>query len=603
MNRFSPKSLRQRIMLFVLLPTAFLLLAFGIVGFLYARGKLLTQWGEAAILKLERAAHHVDMRLAASRMWFSLFQASFVQPFSRPVQELILKQMRQAEGVVDVAVILAEPRKPSVFPRMLPNVLGRGMYGMGLGQGRFASKTAVRMSKPKLDPKRGSKTVVISADLFDIADEPVGRIEITLAFEYLIEDIQSSGWWQSNRAFLVDQDGQVLAATTSDAALFLAANGSEIESRILDRLQRQPFGIEMGKGYPSAEIGGFYRLHEADWYLVMIAPGSDILAPMVRFRLVYIVSLISVVFLTMLLIRRTMRHTVDAIRDVSRAARSLAGGKFTKLAVSSRDEVGELAQSFNEMAIQLQERLRMKQSLSLAMEIQQTLLPDRTVRFQQLDIVGKTLYSDETGGDYYDVIPIPGMDGRRIAVAVGDGAEHGVAAALLMTTVRALLRSRILIGGGMAQVVTDVNRWLCIDTASTGTFMTLFVMTLDVDRKSICWVRAGHEPAMYYDASAERFEDFGGAGIALGVDDTWEYAEYCFKGWKPGDILLVGTDGIWETENPAGLRYGKHRLQAVIRKNRKAPASQMLDAIIADVTAFREELPVDDDITLVILKF
>jgi sigma-B regulation protein RsbU (phosphoserine phosphatase) len=324
---------------------------------------------------------------------------------------------------------------------------------------------------------------------------------------------------------------------------------------------------------------------------------------MVRFRLVYIVSLIAVVFLTMLLIRRAMCRTVDTIRDVSRAARSLAGGTFTKLAVSSQDEVGELAQSFNEMAIQLRERLRMKQSLSLAMEIQQTLLPDRMVRFQHLDIVGKTLYSDETGGDYYDVIPIPGMDGRRVAVAVGDGAEHGVAAALLMTTVRALLRSRILIGGGMAQVVTDVNRWLCIDTASTGTFMTLFVMTLDIDRKSICWVRAGHEPAMYYDASAERFEEFGGEGIALGVDDAWEYGEYCFKGWKPGDILLVGTDGIWETENPAGLRYGKHRLQAVIRRNRKAAASRMLDAIIADVTAFREELPVDDDITLVILKF
>ncbi|MEW6258708.1 MAG: SpoIIE family protein phosphatase [Thermodesulfobacteriota bacterium] len=598
MIRFSPKSLRQRIMLFVLLPTATLLLVFGIVGFLYARDKILMQWGEAAILKLERAAHHVDMRLAVPRIWFSLFQASFLKPFSRPVQDLILKQMREAEGVLDVTVALTDQKQSIDIPQLLP-------HGMGLGPGRrwTAASSAVRMSKPKLDPNRGSKTVNISADLFDIADQTVGRIEMTMGFDHLIENVKASGWWQSNRAFLVDRDGQILASTGKDESQYLAENGSYIESRILDRIQRESFGIEMGKGYPSREIGGFYRLQQADWYLVMIAPGNDILAPILGFRLVYIVSWLAVICLTVLLIRRAMCRTVDTIRDVSHAARELTRGNFVQLEVQTRDEVGELARSFNEMTVQLQERLRMKHSLNLAMEIQQTLLPDRTVHFQGLDIVGRTIYCDETGGDYYDLIEVPGMDHRRIAVAVGDGAEHGIAAALLMTTVRALLRSRVLVGGCMAEIMTDINRWLCMDTGTTGSFMTLFVMTLCVENKTICWVRAGHEPALYYDASKGCFRELGGEGIALGVDETWQYEENCAIGWMPGDILVIGTDGIWETENDAGLRYGKHRLQALIKKFRNESASGILDAIIADITAFRKNTTVDDDITLVILKF
>lgn len=596
MIRFSPKSLRQRIILFVLLPTATLLLVFGIAGFLYARDKMLMQWGEAAILKLERAAHNVDMRLAVPRIWFSLFQASFLKPFSRPVQDLILKQMREMEGVLEVTVVMTNPQQSFDISQLTP-------HRMGLGHKGATASSVVRMSKPKLDPDRGSKTVLISADLFDIADQTVGRIEMTMGFDYLIENVKASGWWQSNRAFLVDRDGQILASTSTDNSQVLAENGSYIESRILDRIQRESFGIEMGKGYPSQEIGGFYRLQQADWYLVMIAPGNDILAPILGFRLVYIVSWLAVICFIVLLIRRAMCRTIDTIRDVSRAAKELTKGNFIQLEVSTRDEVGELAGSFNEMTVQLQERLRMKHSLNLAMEIQQTLLPDRTVHFRGLDIVGRTIYCDETGGDYYDLIEIPDMDQRRIVLAVGDGAEHGIAAALLMTTVRALLRSRVLTGGCMAEVMTDINRWLCMDTGTTGSFMTLFVMTLDVERKTICWVRAGHEPALYYDASRGCFQELGGEGIALGVDETWQYDENCAIGWMPGDILVIGTDGIWETENDAGLRYGKRRLQALIQKFRNESASGILDAIIADITDFRQHRTVDDDITLVILKF
>jgi serine phosphatase RsbU (regulator of sigma subunit) len=100
------------------------------------------------------------------------------------------------------------------------------------------------------------------------------------------------------------------------------------------------------------------------------------------------------------------------------------------------------------------------------MEVQQSLLPRKAPEVAGFDIAGKSLYCDETGGDYYDFIGLSDVDTEHIGIAVGDVAGHGIAPALLMTSVRAFLRSRVLMqSGDLAGAITDVNRLLCIDTA------------------------------------------------------------------------------------------------------------------------------------------
>ena len=94
-----PKSLQQRLMLFLLLPVAALLLCMGIAGFFYARYSLLAQWEEAAILKLQRAAHDVDMRLSRPKEWLEMFDKSGGEHFDEHTQEWILDQLRQLQGV------------------------------------------------------------------------------------------------------------------------------------------------------------------------------------------------------------------------------------------------------------------------------------------------------------------------------------------------------------------------------------------------------------------------------------------------------------------------------------------------------------------------
>ena len=151
-------------------------------------------------------------------------------------------------------------------------------------------------------------------------------------------------------------------------------------------------------------------------------------------------------------------------------------------------------------------------------------------------------------------------------------------------------------------MVTDVNRLLCLDTDRTGNFMTLFFMLFDSDQKEIRWVRAGHDPAILYDTAGDEFVDLNGKGIALGINEQWSFQEYRRKGWDYGQVVLIGTDGIWETENEQGQWFGKDRLREVLRRNSHACAAKILQTITDELRDFRGRATQSDDVTLVVIK-
>jgi sigma-B regulation protein RsbU (phosphoserine phosphatase) len=219
-----------------------------------------------------------------------------------------------------------------------------------------------------------------------------------------------------------------------------------------------------------------------------------------------------------------------------------------------------------------------------------------------LDIAGTSIYCEKTGGDYYDFLTFSQNGQKKIGVAVGDVVGHGISAALLMTTVRALLRCRISQPGSLSQMVDDVNRLLCQDTSQSGSFMSLFFMQIDTAGEEIQWVRAGHDPAIIYEPATDSFDELRGEGIVLGVDAQWLYQDNRHTGLNVGQIILTGTDGIWETDNPAGEKFGKDRLRQTIRQHHRGSAEEILQAITDALAAFRQTASQDDDITLVVIK-
>ena len=289
-------------------------------------------------------------------------------------------------------------------------------------------------------------------------------------------------------------------------------------------------------------------------------------------------------------------------KEIIQTLRMVRNGRFDKkIQVTSNDEIGYTGDVINEMTEGLIERDRMQQSLNLAKEVQQNLLPKTDLKVNGFDIAGKSVYCDETGGDYYDFMVIGAPAEQKIGIAVGDVSGHGISSALLMASARAFLRQRSALPGSVSQVMSDVNRQLCRDAVDSGSFMTLFYMAIDMSGRSIRWVRAGHDPAMIYDMETDSFNELGGRGLALGVHKNFEYEEY-ERQITPGQIVLVGTDGIWELNNEANEMFGKDRVRDIIRADRSTTAKEILASITDSLNRFRGSRQPADDITMVVIK-
>ena len=213
-----------------------------------------------------------------------------------------------------------------------------------------------------------------------------------------------------------------------------------------------------------------------------------------------------------------------------------------------------------------------------------------------------SIYCEETGGDYFDFITSTDWGSKKVAIAVGDVAGHGISAALFMATVRAFLRSRVMQPGSLAEVVRDVNRLFCIDSAPSGDFMSLFLMFADASTHKIQWVRASHPPALVYDRATDCFEELRGNGAVLGMDEDSTFEEYEYGVWDEPKVLFIGTDGIRETENPWGEAFGMDRLKSLLREHSRDRAKEIIEAITHALRSFRQTAPQEDDVTLIVMK-
>jgi len=275
------------------------------------------------------------------------------------------------------------------------------------------------------------------------------------------------------------------------------------------------------------------------------------------------------------------------------------GDLSRKVPVATSDEFGVIAGHTNNMIDGLRHRIELVSSLKLAEEIQQNLLPQQDPEFEGLDIAGTSIYCDETGGDYYDYFHLP-QD--RCGIVVADASGHGVGAAMHMTTVRAFLQFGISSYGGPAKLLNDVNTYVTRDSSRTGSFMSMFFLDIDPKKQMLKWVRAGHDAALFYNRTDNRFAELDGKGMVLGVDDAYRYEEFARQGWKAGDIILIGTDGIHETRNEDDQMFGQQRLQEIIQQHAAAPAKEINRHIIETVREFRGKASQEDDVTLVVIK-
>ncbi|MCD4824775.1 MAG: SpoIIE family protein phosphatase [Phycisphaerae bacterium] len=310
-----------------------------------------------------------------------------------------------------------------------------------------------------------------------------------------------------------------------------------------------------------------------------------------------------VILLAVWVVIRRSRVFSKPILQLAKAGEELAGGNYqSHVDVRTGDELQDLGEVFNSIGPQLLERESMKRSLVLAKEIQQHLLPERSPVLEGFDIFGAIIYCDETGGDYFDFIEQDGQDGKNVGIAVGDITGHGIAAALLMASARAVLRSHVpQYGKNLAGLFEDINEHLVHDT-DDDRFLTMFYGVLDSRNRSLSYVSGGHDPVMWFRAETRAVQELQNTGILLGAVPDVKFDQAGPFALDAGDVMTIGTDGIWEAMNPAGDMYGRERLEEVIIQNAERTAREIYDAVIASVRQFADTQPQADDITLVVIK-
>jgi hypothetical protein len=201
------KSLKQKLSLLLILPVALLLFLGGVSGFIYARNLLLDEWQEAAILKLERAAHHMDMQLGRPIEWIKMFHETAENRGGPATQELILTRLRNLEGVTNVNLKWTDNHSEPAH-MMMQHVDGKGMM-------QFHRARISEVTPPRYDAQTKQKTVTLISDLKDESGQLVGRLEVSLGFDFLMQDIKKYGWWESSMTCLIDTSGRYLAHSTA----------------------------------------------------------------------------------------------------------------------------------------------------------------------------------------------------------------------------------------------------------------------------------------------------------------------------------------------------------------------------------------------------
>jgi sigma-B regulation protein RsbU (phosphoserine phosphatase) len=452
----------------------------------------------------------------------------------------------------------------------------------------------------------------------------IGVTDVGFTVEAISKYLSTISVSENGRIFVMNEDGYLVAGDSVDVLCSLNGNLVRAEhsscvmvSHAAEILQNPDMtGID-STGFAHSMFtehdGNSYLIDSTslgvewgpNWKIVTVIPESDLLAGVrqVQSRMIYwgiavlVVSGLAGLLLSGAIVRPILglKKTADQISNGDLNARFTGrGGR----------EFSDLAKGLDSMCRGLKERLELRTSLEVAMNVQQHMLPSDVPNNPALDIAAFSTYCDETGGDYYDfpeVANVEQVEDGSVLVAIGDVTGHGIAAALIMASARAALRTRLRQGGTLGAVLGDVNEVLVADTPD-GKFMTFLAVLISTDGSSFRWAGAGHDPPLLFNPKTRSFSEPNGGHIPLGIMNDQIYEEYEHLLGPVGSILLTGTDGIWETASPEKELYGKDRLRTVIMTHADQSSQFIGDAIIKDLNAFRGSDRPLDDVTMVVVK-
>ncbi len=247
----------------------------------------------------------------------------------------------------------------------------------------------------------------------------------------------------------------------------------------------------------------------------------------------------------------------------------------------------------------LRQRLRHEQEMAIAADIQRKLLPQEFPRDMGLQIAASNSMAKSVGGDYYDLST---NQRGQLCLIVADSMGKGIPAALLMATLRAIWRGCSATWCSFpGQVLETINTTMYSDLKATESFITMFGATYDPGTSVFRYSSAGHNPAIFCQASEpeQRILDVGGLPVGILADGQYPSGEVLMR---KNDIIVMYTDGAVEAEGDGDRQFGLPRLCDIVDQNRDSDADGVKDAILSELLLHTNGSALSDDTTIVVLK-
>jgi len=485
---------------------------------------------------------------------------------------------------------------------------------------------------PRVEPLTGKTVMTVAVPLFEKDGSFAGAVAMDIDLSGMLNRIQIPEEWQEGawklliglpeeqaltvdeaevvccNSFLQNQDGPGEPVRLADIC-----DSQEAEKMIENSRQgntgfiRQPYdGLDSLWVYGSSyRRGGFPILVVPFQRIVEQANNAQQLLFQDNIRAIQVATILifTVIVAAVVLAVMRARNLTVPVTHLAEAASRLARGDFdVTVDITTNDELQQLGEVFNQVGPGMKERQKIKQSLELAREIQQHFLPAEDLESDNFQVAGLCRYCDETGGDYYDLFDLRAVAPGRIGLVLGDVSGHGIPAAMLMISSGSILRNNApRHGDNLSAAITELNHHL-VKNSEPGKFMTLFYGLLNDRSKTLSWASAGHDPAIWYHSESGKFTKMENTGMPLGVLDDAQFGQADPVTLYAGDIVVIGTDGIWEAQNTTGQMYGKERLNNLIILHKDKSARQIASLVVESVLEFCSDTPPADDITLLVIK-
>ncbi len=258
------------------------------------------------------------------------------------------------------------------------------------------------------------------------------------------------------------------------------------------------------------------------------------------------------------------------------------------------------------LALELADRVTMKRDLEIAREIQRWLVPEKAPETPGLDVAFLSRPANTVAGDYYDVIPRGASRGGSRAggpllLVVADVAGKSVPAALLMATFQASLRAIEAGGATLAEIVRNLNYYVCENSQNGLRFITAFFAEYDPAGGGIIYTGAGHHPALVRRADG-RVEELTEGGLPLGIETSADFP-LARTQLAPGELMFIYTDGLVEAEDDAGREFSRARLADVVRPcDGSESAARVLAHVTGVLDGFVGAARQHDDITCMVVR-